>query len=373
MLLTALSLMPFTRARAQNPTTVVNSNACAVVQNFNSNSGNFTAPSIYSDQYDYEFDYTGAGTNGMFISSAQATLTPYETSLISPIYSNSALDGTATIGFSYSAPAGTLYRIRVIRPNVVSGGADILAITSQGAPIIGGTPNWRQLPAGSGTICLQLNDADLHPGQNLRYEFTFYVTSGSARVTFDNFSLNSIAAAPLPVTFMGIVATQQDNGVSVRWDVSDETDVLQYRLERSTDGASFATVSTVPAQHKAVYGTVDLSAKAPVAYYRIKSVDIDGHFKYSTIIKLVNGNSYVNTIRVYPSPARNQVTVQHSQLGDHACISIVTVDGKLLKRVTPAAGASNTPVDISSLSPGMYVLRLDNGNGKTETATFVKQ
>ena len=111
----------------------------------------------------------------------------------------------------------------------------------------------------------------------------------------------------------------------------------------------------------------------PVVYYRIKSVDIDGSVKYSGIIKMVNGTSFSNTIRVYPSPASNQITVQHPQLAERARITITTADGRSIRQLTPAAGTSNTMIDISSLSAGMYVLRLDNGNGKVESTTFLKQ
>jgi len=362
-----------TKAQAQSPTTVTNNNTCAVVQDFNTNNGNFTAPSIYSDQYDYEFNWTGAGPGGMMVSSSQVIGAPYETSLISPIYQNTALDGTAIVGFSYSAPANTLYRIRVIRPNLVSGGADILATTSQGPPVFGTTNNWAVLPAASGNICLQLNDADIHTGQNLRFEFTFYVTSTASRVNFDNFALNSIAAAPLPVTFMGLVANRIDNGVNVKWDVAEEVDVKEYQLEKSTNGTTFSSVKTISALHKKVYGFTDPNAKAPEVFYRVKSVDLDGKTKYSGIIRLVNGNSFSSTIKAYPSPAQNQLTLQHSKLGANARLTISTMDGKVLKVVSPANGASNTMVDVTGLTTGMYLLRLDNGNGKIETTTFVKQ
>jgi hypothetical protein len=360
------------QASAQNPTVVTNSNACEVVQDFNTTNGHFTSPDVYRNE-DHPFYYSGPGPSGMYISSSQVIAAPVRYDLISPIYPNTALNGTAIVGFSYTAPAGTLYKITIYRPNVVSGGADIVAMTSEGAPVEGGINNWRELPGTSGTICLQLNDADLVTGQNFRYDFQFYAPSISAPVTFDNFALNSIAAAPLPVNFMGIVATQADNSINVRWDVADETNVEAYKLERSTDASNFTTVSTVPAQQKSVYGTTDYNTKSPVIYYRIQSKDNDGRIKYSGIIKVVNGSSFNNKVLVYPSPASNQITVQHTRLSAGSKITISTVDGRILKVITPPVGASNTMTDISNFSAGMYVIRIDQGNGKTETTNFVKQ
>ncbi len=297
--------------------------------------------------------------------------TPYYVSLVSPWYLNTAPNGTVNIGFSYSAPAGTLYRIKVIRQNSLNS-ADILAQTSQGPAVFGTTANWAALPAGSGDICLLLQDADLIMGQTLRYEFTFYVPTLTSAVVFDNFALNSTAPSPLPVQFMGVVATQTETGVVVRWDVAEEIDVKEYQLEKSTDGSSFTTVRTVSAEGKTVYGTTDLSPKAALVYYRVKSVDLDGSVKYSGIVRLVNGTTS-GKLKAYPSPASSQVTIQHKQLEASAKISVLTSDGRVVKALTPAKGLSNTMIEIGSLPAGLYHVRLDYGNGKMETTSFLKQ
>ncbi|HWJ91753.1 MAG TPA: T9SS type A sorting domain-containing protein [Flavisolibacter sp.] len=371
--LTASFLLSISQLRAQSPTTVTQGHACTVVQDFNTTSGGFTAPSIYRDD-SYSFNWTGADPNGQFVSSPAPTVAPYEASIISPVYPNTALDGTVDIGFSFTAPAGTLYRLRVIRPNVALGTADILAITSEGPPTNSdGSPNWTALPGTSGTICLRLLDNDVHPGQNLRYEFVFYVPTLAAPVTFDNFALNANAPAPLPVTFLGIVANREKNTVNLKWDVASEENVREYQVEKSLDGSSFSKTGSVTAQKRPVYSFADLSANGGTLYYRLKSVDIDGRAKYSPIVKLVNNDSYSNVLRAYPSPARTQVTLQHKKLNANTKLSVCTMDGRVVKVMTPANGASNTVVDISTLSPGMYVLRLENANGKIETASFIKQ
>lgn len=367
------ALLIFQNALGQSPTTVTNSNTCTVVQDFNTTNGSFTAPSIYSDQYDYEFNWSGAGSSGMMISSSAARLAPYETSLISPIYSNTAPDGTVNVGFRYSAPAGTLYRIRVIRPNLVTGAVDILAVTSQGPPTVGGTDNWTALPSASGTLCLLLSDADLHPGQNLRFEFTFYVTSTAAPVTFDNFSLSSASGAPLPVTFIGLVADRTENGVNLRWDVGDEINVERYSIEKSTDAVRFSPIGTITANKKPVYNFTDGDLKTENSYYRIKSIDFDGTVRYSGIVRFKNNGSFSSKLLLYPSPTRSQLTIQHTKLNNSASLSILTIDGKVLKVVKPNIGLSTTMLDVSNLNAGMYVIKLSDGSGKIQTSAFLKQ
>jgi hypothetical protein len=371
--LTASLILGVSQLRAQNPTTVTQGNACSVVQDFNTTTGGFTTPSIYRDD-SYSFDWTGPAATGQFVSSSAPTVAPYEASIISPVYPNTALDATIDIGFSFTAPAGTLYRIRVIRPNIALGTADILALTSEGPPVNSdGSPNWTALPGTSGTICLRLLDEDIHPGQNLRYEFVFYVPTLAAAVTFDDFALNANAAAPLPVTFLGIVANREKSTVNLKWDVASEENVREYQVEKSIDGSTFTKTGSVTAQNKPVYKFADIAASGGTLYYRLKSVDFDGRSKYSPIMKLVSNDSYSNVMRAYPSPARSQVTLQHKKLNANAKIALCTMDGRVVKVLTPSNGASNTVIDISSLTPGMYVLRLENANGKIETTSFIKQ
>ena len=49
-----------------------------------------------------------------------------------------------------------------------------------------------------------------------------------------------------------------------------------------------------------------------------------------------------------------------------------SLDGKTLKTIIPAIGASNTRVDVSGMTPGMYILRLDDGMGNIQTAKLLK-
>jgi len=374
-IIAVLPLILAVTVNAQNPTTVVPGTTCTVVQNFNSSAltTQFSSPSIHAGEYDYQFLWKDEGGNGILVSSSAANFPGYEASLISDGFFNTAPDGTVSVGFTYSAPPGTLYRIRVIRPNGAAG--DILAVTSEGPPTepIVGTPKWTALPSSSGTLCLQVLDADLHPNQTYLYEFTFHVTSPTAPITFDDFALNSSAPAPLPVNFLGVVADRTENGIKVRWHVGDEIDVNRYEVERSTDARNFTTVGTIDAKQKRVYSFIDENGKAEEIFYRIKSVDIDGTVKRSGIVRFKNNTTGTANILTYPSPVNSLLTVQHQKLGSNAKLVVSTIDGRILKTIRPNAGITNTMVDVSGFSTGMYILKLDDGKGKIQTSAFIKQ
>lgn len=402
-LLIAFGILFFNQVQSQSSSTTASGECGNVVANFNSSSGNHASPSIYGGMFDSAFYYNpirGYWTD-MDGGRTIAPLSPRVLSIISPPYVNPSPQGQFNVGFYYIVPNAAIDRFQVrivaLEPGpggstvaniVATSGVQLFTSWSSPAPYVdfdhstsaGSSPANPLLTGDSGHVCIRINDADITnaPGVFYRVEVAYVLSTPGADnffAVYDNLSIGqTIAPAPLPVNFIGIVANKMDNGITVRWDVGDEVNVQEYQLEKSTNGSSFSTVGTVSANHKTVYSFIDRTpSDAPSVFYRIKSVDFDGKTKYSGIIRVKGNNSFADVIRAYPSPAKNQITVNHSQLSTRAKLSITTMDGRVLKQMTPAVNASNTMVDVSNLSSGIYIIRLDDGKGKIETTTFIKQ
>jgi hypothetical protein len=227
------------------------------------------------------------------------------------------------------------------------------------------------LPSTYGRICIRINDADLYQGQNLRFEISYRNTQ-SCDFIFDDFSLGEIAAAPLPVTFMGIVAKKiSDNSVSVTWDVADEIDVKEYVIERSTNGVNFTSVGSVPAYNKPYYSYTDNQPVTGTVYYRVKNVDLDGKFKYSSVVRVTGKRTM--SIKMFPMPAFRNVTIQHDRTGSNATLTLTTMDGRTVKHMALPEGSYQTNLELAQMAPGMYLVRIDDGNGAVETVKLIKQ
>ena len=364
-LATALTFVSFTSLFAQHKTTVVPSDKCTVLEDFNATPGGFRSPSIFteSDYTEFVWDSTMGTwdeTTGLSTRSA---------SLISPVYINQQLSGGIDLGFFYKACPGAEYRIRIINVQCTCvGGYDVVATTATG-------PVWTPFPAAEGRLCIRLNDGDLFQGQMFRVEISYRSNNATdCPFVFDDFSLGGEEEAIiLPVTFMGITARKDVSSTIVRWDVADEIDVRGYEVEKSTDGRTFQKVGFVSANGKPAYTFSDNSAAEGVVYYRVKNVDIDGKFKYSSIVKLNGKNASSIVVKAFPVPARNNVTVQHDKLGAGGTITLSTADGRTVKTVSPGATAIQTNLDLTGQIPGIYILRLQNENGETETLKIIKQ
>lgn len=229
--------------------------------------------------------------------------------------------------------------------------------------------------------CRSVSTADLpgFPTTNGKYILRIELTTGTGTggaaqtVTFDDFRTNGTQAnAPLPVNFVGFDARKTSNGNQLSWKVAAEQNVNHYEVERSEDGRNFTSVYSVLAIKRDTYTYLDPNAGS-TAYYRIKDVDNDGHFKYSNIARIVNGQLSI-VIKAFPQPVINQLTVQHSTISSTTgLLTISSADGRIVSVVRPAPGSMQTNVDMTKLQNGLYVVRFDDGNGATETMKVVKQ
>jgi hypothetical protein len=398
-LLMATTVLLFNKAQSQSSSTVATGNCGPVIANFNTNSGGHSSASLHGGMFDSAFYYNPERGYWTDMDDDRMTppLSPRVNSIISAPYVNPNAPGEFNVGFYYIVPNALLDRFQIrlfqlapgpggdlIERLVASSNPRVFADWSNEAPYVdyphGTSPANPFLTGDSGTVCIRIIDADIINGPNIFYrvEVAYVLNTPGLDNFFAVYDNLQIGGGPgqqgaLPVTFMGINGQRVNEGVLVRWDIADEVNVKEYQLEKSTNGASFSTVGSIAATNKTMYGFTDPNAKAPVIYYRVKSVDIDGRTKYTGIIKIINSNSYSNKIKVYPSPAQNQVTVQHSQLGSSAKVTVTTIDGRVIRTLKPSANASNTMIDLTGLSAGTYVLKLEDGKGKTETTTFMKQ
>lgn len=345
-------------SKAQSPTVVSSSTDCGFVRNFTNSDEGFSSPSIYSDDNDVSFFWISSSgdlveNSGLIIRAG---------SLISPVYP-STTPGITSVGFTYSAPVGTEYRIRVIA-GAGNAPLNILATTANG-------PQWTALPSTSGSLCLQLSDADIQSGQAIRYEFSFRAAV-AGDITFDDFGV-SAANAPLPVTFLGFVAKKNsDATVKLLWDVADEINVKGYYVEKSSNGIDYTSIGFVPASGKSVYTLTDNLSDTKVRFYRVKNVDIDERSKYSPIIK-VSGLKPSNTIQLYPVPAKVFINIQHEAAPSKAVITLTGLDGKILIRKEVIPNTQQTNLYIAGLNPGLYVIRYEDEIGSVQTIKFVKE
>ena len=387
-------LLPAAFASAQSPTSTTPGFCTGVVANFNTTDNGFNSPSVYGGAFDSAFYYhAGRGYWTDY-------LPPFRTaapgnnrvlSIISPPYINPNPTGTFNVGFYYIVPNAQTdqFMVRIISvtqtplgtvTNVeASSGVQYFKDWSTPTPyndMTAAVPDPTALMGSEqGTVCIRLVDQDIVNSPLTTFRVEVYYIIGQRRfVVFDNLSIGPLLS-PLPVNFIGLVANRTTaTDVSLKWDVSEEVNVDHYVIERSQNGTSFTSIGTVSANAKSIYTFTDQSAPSGNLFYRVRNVDIDGSSKFSGVVR-IKGNStssYGDKLIVYPSPASEQITVEHKRILRDAKITISGMDGRIVKTIQPREGASHTPVNVTDLRPGMYIIRFDDGGGVVQTSKFIR-
>ncbi|MEP6675993.1 MAG: ELWxxDGT repeat protein [Ferruginibacter sp.] len=184
------------------------------------------------------------------------------------------------------------------------------------------------------------------------WEVSFTVTG------FSGFYLSSVAAGSLPVhllSFYGIVNTQKM--AALQWKVTEQSDIINYEIERSSTGNNFVTIASVNANtlNDFTYKFTDSSIITDKYYYRIKIIDANGRITYSSIIILqASGNNFVN---IYPVPASLVVTIQTNHLKYLGTIATIKDNaGKIMQQ--QLINSNQQQIDVSRFSAGIYYVQL---------------
>jgi hypothetical protein len=184
-----------------------------------------------------------------------------------------------------------------------------------------------------------------------------------------DFVLGNVSST-LPVNLISFKAKLINNTVQLNWQVANESNFKGYEIERSTDGSNFQQVGWEVAtggNGLINYHHHNVLTSAGVYYYRLKMVDHDGAFKYSSLVS-VNCKSIVSNhvIRVMPNPFVDQVSVQYQAIKAGTLeLQLIDITGRQLKRNQYAlnAGANECVFVTGDLPKAVYLLKIISDEG----------
>jgi hypothetical protein len=190
-----------------------------------------------------------------------------------------------------------------------------------------------------------------------RWEVSFNVTG------FSGFFLSSASSSVLPVkllSFSGKLA-EETHSAHLQWQVVNQQSIKEYVIERSVDGKQFIAAGTTIASSSSseMYSFVDpitpLLTNHNSLYYRIRIVNADGKY---TISKTIVLSATESSVRVYPSPARNEVWLNGGTgiLGKGGLL--LDMQGKVLQKITIVSRPQR--INTSGLASGIYLLKVEN-------------
>ncbi len=206
----------------------------------------------------------------------------------------------------------------------------------------------------------------------------YYDTEGDSDLFKIDTTLNI-----LPVGLSNFTASLQPSSVLLNWQTASEINTDHFVVERSVDGVRFNNIGNVAASGnsstKHDYTLNDYSALhlgSSTLYYRLKTIDKDGKYTYSSIIKLqLHGGEFAYSLS--PNPVRSQLTISFTtdNATKQVSLRITNANGKpvyekSLQGLQP--GSVQQYINVAGFAAGIYYIQLVTNND-IKTLKFVKQ
>ncbi|GEM_PF-4150300 len=119
-------------------------------------------------------------------------------------------------------------------------------------------------------------------------------------------------ATPLPVEMLYFLGFQEAESVILNWATATEINNDHFEVQRSIDGQEWQVIGIVDGfgttSTQQDYSFIDTDPEIGIAYYRLRQVDFDGVFEYSSIVQ-VNYRFEDFSFNIYPNPFEQFITI----------------------------------------------------------------
>ncbi|MBK9543343.1 MAG: T9SS type A sorting domain-containing protein [Bacteroidetes bacterium] len=180
----------------------------------------------------------------------------------------------------------------------------------------------------------------------------------------------------LPVELISFTGENIGEKNMLHWTTASELNNQYFQLEHSIDGISF-----LPFERKSgagnntsllSYEAVDMHPPGKISYYRLKQVDYDGKFSYSSIIAIEMKGSTSNVF-LFPNPVTDVLNILLNDVGnENVSVIIQDVSGRKIstQEETVSDGSTRLTLSTDALSSGSYYLTILNSDSEIIVRNF---
>lgn len=204
----------------------------------------------------------------------------------------------------------------------------------------------------NGDFRLQSNSPLIDQGDN-SYVTTTLDLLGNPRIGNGIVDIGAFEFTPpssLPVTLIHFTGVLRNGIAELRWKTGIEENFSHFEIQQAVVVANeeqFKTIGTLNAKGNNSAYTFYAPQTEPVAFYRLKMVDIDNRESYSKIIPLAGKAD--NSVQLYPNPAKDHITITVDRAGS---LSIYDAWGRHIRNEVLRAGINR--VDLRGVKAGVY-------------------
>jgi hypothetical protein len=187
----------------------------------------------------------------------------------------------------------------------------------------------------------------------------------------EDYQINLVPATPLPVKFVTVAVSRQNNNAVLTWRTTDEDAGFAFDIEKSNNAKNFNTIGKIAGNgpssqiNRYTFSEELNEQDPPTLYYRIKMPDGSDKFIYSRIVALDNSALSNPEIRIWPNPFQNNlkftIKTQHKGLIN---FTLYTIQGREIKSDQKYVLPGETNYEIKNfpgLSAGNYIIKIHDG------------
>lgn len=179
-------------------------------------------------------------------------------------------------------------------------------------------------------------------------------------------------ATPLPVEMVYFEANAIDNSyIKLNWATAIEINNHGFEVERSLDGQNWSNIGWVDGHNNTTvqqnYTYNDYNVQPNVRYYyRLKQVDNDGMFEYTSIVSaIITGQITFNVKDFVPNPTnQNTSLIVTATVDQEVTVNLYNAIGQVVTSTVYHVnkGANQLNFDLSQLAVGTYTAVLSSAN-----------
>lgn len=292
------------------------------------------------------------------------------------VCNNAATPNTALGAYRIVATVTTSSHLQITGTTSLPTGWAICSSTAQSISISNGS-DAELIPSQCRTFFINVKaGSTTSTGSDLNAEIAFAggtdgtkcITTStlSGDITGNNNSKSAVAiTAPLPVTLIRFDAKKEERAVQLTWTTTAETGSDFFEVQQSNDSKSWKPVGEVKSGGESnterQYQFADKMPGRGMNYYRLRMVDKDGSYAYSSI-RSVNFNNQ-SPAGVYPNPASSMLSIDADNWENVEKLEIIRADGQT---VYSSGKMPDKNIDVKSLANGTYIVRLIRKDGSTD-------
>jgi hypothetical protein len=175
---------------------------------------------------------------------------------------------------------------------------------------------------------------------------------------------NYYNATTLPLKWQSYNGILSGSRIVLNWRTENSISNDHFEIEHSIDGINFSIIGTVEeADYNYTYS--DANPARGNNYYRIRQVDKDGRYTFSSIIKIVmqakGSGLYLQT-----NPVLNELVLVNNEQVMIQRVLLADMSGRLMKEQLIQSNMGTIKIPVQYLRPGNYILKIiSDGNVKS--------